>query len=188
MKYGLSISDQISHFLFAVGFGFLIGIFYRIVFAVRQTKSNKKSAYIVQDVFFSVVTTVLSFLFMLVYSNGEVRLDLIVAIFVGSAIYFVTVDKLVKSIVEPVALLIKKLIGLILSPAVAALKLIKKLSKKCKASMLKTNEKLKDIGKKAKMKNEKPTSDDKPTEKFDRKNRKATKIKHEKSKKVKKNK
>ena len=116
MKYGLTISDQVSHFMFAVGFGFLLGIFYRVAASIRKMISRKKAAIITQDILFCVISTALCFVFMLVYSDGEIRPDLIAAMGVGALIYFLTLDKPVAAVLAPLTGAIKKLTLLVLKP------------------------------------------------------------------------
>ncbi|MCM1543962.1 MAG: hypothetical protein NC110_01570 [Ruminococcus sp.] len=186
MKYGLSISDQISHFLFAVGFGFIIGIFYRLVSAVRRVISSKKTAYIVQDVFFSVTATVLCFLFMLAYSNGDVRLDLIAAIAVGAGIYFLTMDSLIRSVVEPFAALIKKLLSLLFRPFIVLASIFKRLNLKRKSETAKVKARLKEKVKQIKSKPKQADDAEKAPESANQKKKYSAK-KHNKLKKSKKN-
>ena len=138
MKYGLTISDQISHFLFAVGFGFLLGFLYRVTVSVRKMISRKKAAVIAQDILFCVVLTVLCFVFLLVYSDGEIRIDLFAAIGVGALIYFLTFDKSVAAVLKPLTAAVRKLIRLVFKPFVLIGSLVKKCMGKIKAAFSKT--------------------------------------------------
>ncbi len=133
MKYSLTTYDQINHFLFAVGFGFLAGILYRLIACVREAVSNKKTAFIVQDIFFSVIITVLCFTFMLVYSNGEVRLDLLFAILLGAGVYFLTLDTIFKSAAKTAAQTVKKILLLVFKPFVIIFNALKKALMKLKS-------------------------------------------------------
>lgn len=147
MKYGLTTSDQMSHFLFAIGFGFLAGFFYRFVSSIRKAISSKKIAYIIQDLFFSIVTTILAFVFMLVYSDGEIRFDLIIAMIIGALIYFLSCDNFVKKTAYPIVISIKKLVRLIFKPITVAISLLKKLSKKITNSAKSMKNKIKNRNK-----------------------------------------
>ncbi|MCM1364095.1 MAG: spore cortex biosynthesis protein YabQ [Faecalibacterium sp.] len=165
MKYGLTISDQLSHFLFAVGFGFILGIFYRLTASVRKAVSGKKAAYVACDIFFCVVSTILCFTFMLVYSNGEVRIELIAAIAIGAAIYFMTSDKFVRSMIEPLIRVLKKLVLLICKP----FKMLMSIFVKTKSRVKSKAELIKEKAKSKHKKKEKTVEDE-----FETKNNKIT--------------
>ena len=96
MIYSVSSSVQISNFLSAIGLGFILGIIYFIIEFVRKTISIKRSAALLQDILFSLVTSLLEFVFMQIYTDGEVRLDLILASAAGFTILCLSVGKYIR--------------------------------------------------------------------------------------------
>lgn len=83
MSYTEPLSNQIYRFILAVGFGIILGIIYEVIVLLRTIISRKKAAVITQDIIFSIIASILSFFFMLVYNEGVVRLNLIFAEGVG---------------------------------------------------------------------------------------------------------
>ncbi|MGN1418864.1 MAG: spore cortex biosynthesis protein YabQ [Acutalibacteraceae bacterium] len=124
MTYGLSTSVQLSNFLFAAGFGFLDGILYFIIVLFRKIISRKKKAVIVQDIIFGIVTSVLCFVFMQVYCNGQVRIDLIIASALGFFLLVYTAGDKIHFFSDKLSDLFRKLVQFILLPFTALIKVI----------------------------------------------------------------
>lgn len=83
MKYGITAATQISRFLSAFGLGMLLSLLYYAVVFIRSAISDKKGFIIFQDVFISVVTSFLFFVFFESYTYGEFRIDLVISAFMG---------------------------------------------------------------------------------------------------------
>ncbi len=116
MTYTEPLFNQISRFVTSIGFGFLLCILYIAVVFLRMCISEKRWAIIVQDLFFSFLTTVISFFFMVLYNNGEVRLNLVTGQLVGGLVLYFTVGKYVLTFLEKCAIAIRRLIALMLKP------------------------------------------------------------------------
>ena len=130
MTYGFAISQQLVLFLYSLGFGFLLGVYYRLIMAFRKEISEKKTAYIIFDVFFCVSATILTFCFFLVYTDGQVRLISIFALALGFLIYLFSADVILKKLLHfPVMLLISS-VKLLFLPSTFIMRLIKKGKKK----------------------------------------------------------
>ena len=98
MNYLEPLPQQLSNFLLFFAFGFLDGFLFRLVEFARSLFSKGKIALLVQDLFFSVATTVFMFVFFLVYADGNVRVNLIFASVLGAAVFFLTADRVVKKV------------------------------------------------------------------------------------------
>ena len=90
MEYILSLSTQTRSFLLSLGFGLIIGILYDVLRVVRIFLSFSKIAAYVTDFLFSVLSAVMTFLFCLSVSNGEVRLYIILGEFIGFSVFYLS--------------------------------------------------------------------------------------------------
>lgn len=132
MIYSVSSSVQISNFLSAIGLGFILGIIYYIIEFVRKTISIKRTAVILQDILFSLVTSLLEFVFMQIYTDGEVRLDLILASAVGFAILCLSVGKYIRRMLGRLSLGLNHIILFFTKPFRVIKKFVGTLFKKYK--------------------------------------------------------
>ena len=92
--YSLSLADQTENFLFSLGAGFILGIFYDAFRIVRMCISEKRSAIIVSDVLYCILFTFATFIFLLTVNEGEFRLYLIAGEFMGFAVYYFSLGAL----------------------------------------------------------------------------------------------
>lgn len=87
MNYAQPLSNQIIVFIRSVGLGVLLGFIYEVFCVLRGLISDKRWAYILCDLSFSLAATLISFFFMVLYNDGTVRLNLIVAQLMGGAAF-----------------------------------------------------------------------------------------------------
>lgn len=126
MNYLEPLPQQLSNFLLFFAFGFLDGFLFRLVEFVRSLFSKGKIALLVQDLFFSVATTVFMFVFFLVYADGNVRVNLIFASVLGTAVFFLTADRVVKKVFGTLSSVFSKFVSLISVPFATLSKKVKK--------------------------------------------------------------
>ena len=117
---------QVYNFLFFFGFGFLCGLLFRLIEFIRELFSRKKAAVIAQDLIFSVLATVLMFIFLLTYADGKVRLNLIFAAASGAAVFFMTLGKAVKNLLGFLGIIIKKTVSFLVKPFILLALILKK--------------------------------------------------------------
>lgn len=127
MNYGLTASAQLSNFLSAVGFGFLIAVLYYTVVFIREVLTQKKAAIIAQDIIFFVLTSFLCFVFMQVYTNGEVRIDLIIAQVFGFFVFCICAKRLFGTAWKRAVSAGQKFVKAFFSPIVVFFLFIKKI-------------------------------------------------------------
>jgi len=116
MTYTEPLFNQISRFVTSVGFGFIICILYFVLFFIRKAISDKKCAVIIQDIIFGVTATVMSFFYMVIYNNGEVRFNLLIGEITGAVVLYFTVGKYIIIFLEKTAAVIRKIVESILLP------------------------------------------------------------------------
>ncbi|MGN1442484.1 MAG: spore cortex biosynthesis protein YabQ [Acutalibacteraceae bacterium] len=126
MTYGFAISQQLELFLYSLGYGFTLGLYYRFIMTFRKEISEKKAAYMAFDIFFCVTGTVITFCFFLVYTDGQVRLAAIVAAVIGFIIYMFSADFIVKKLLHYPVKFIIRFVKLLLLPLRAGIHLAKK--------------------------------------------------------------
>lgn len=90
MTYLVSGSQQIRIFLYAIGFGFFVGILYDIFRTLRLILTNGKRAFWVSDILFSLAAGLFTFLFALVQLDGNIRGYALFGELLGFLIYSVT--------------------------------------------------------------------------------------------------
>lgn len=134
MIYSVSSSIQISNFLSAIGLGFTLGIIYFFIEFIRKTISIKRVAVVLQDIMFSLITSLLEFVFMQIYTNGEVRLDLIIASAFGFTIFCLSVGKYIRRALSRLSFGLNLIILFLTKPFRVIKKLVVNLFKKIKKS------------------------------------------------------
>ncbi|MBQ8503646.1 MAG: spore cortex biosynthesis protein YabQ [Clostridia bacterium] len=122
MIYSEPLFNQVSRFITSIGFGFVICILYLAVVFMRMLVSDRKWAIIAQDIIFGITATVMSFFFMVLYNNGEVRWNLVFGEFIGAGVLYFTVGRYALSFLKKAAGIIRKITGLVLMPVVLYLK------------------------------------------------------------------
>ena len=96
MSYTEPLINQIYRFILSLGFGVIMSVFYEILSCFFLLISDRKRLVFVRDVLFSVVFTVMSFFFMIVYNEGAVRFNLIIGQLTGLAVFHITCGKIIQ--------------------------------------------------------------------------------------------
>ncbi len=157
MTYTEPLFNQISRFVTSIGFGFIICILYFLLFFLRNVISDKRWAIIVQDIIFGVLATVISFFYMIIYNNGEVRLNLLIGEITGAVVLYCTVGKYIIIFLERTAVVIRKITGNILLPLNLYYNAFRTFYKKSKSNIIELKNKKQE---KTKINNEKEPKKD----------------------------
>lgn len=83
MRYGDKNRLQAELFLYALGAGFLIGTLYAGLMFLRKLFPHRTATVIAEDILFFIIAALFSFIFLLDYNSGCVRMNLIVSECVG---------------------------------------------------------------------------------------------------------
>lgn len=86
--YTVPQSRQLTIFLCAIGVGFLLGVLYDVIRAIRLSFTESKTAIIIFDVLYFFLLGILSFLFILATNKGEVRFYIIFGQIIGWLFYY----------------------------------------------------------------------------------------------------
>ena len=147
MDYIQGIAAQTHSFLFALGFGFLLGILYDAFRTLRMLISNSKGFVFFMDLLYFAVCAFLNFCFVLVIDSGRIRAYIIFGELLGFAIYYFSFGAIAMRISAAVIALFKKLFSAIFNPIKHLLKrIIRKFGKFtgfCKKNIRKTDKKAK---------------------------------------------
>ena len=128
MRYTEPLSNQVLMFISSIGPGVIIGLLYDLIFSFFSKLGKNTATTIVGDVLFSLIATMISFFYMVVYNNGTVRLNIIVAQIIGAVAFHITMGKYVAKIVGFAAMLIGKVIAILSSPLTFVLRKIRQVS------------------------------------------------------------
>ena len=128
MRYTEPLSNQVLMFISSIGPGVIIGLLYDVLFSFFSKLGKNTATTIVGDVLFSLIATMISFFYMVVYNNGTVRLNIIVAQIIGAVAFHITMGKYVAKIVGFAAMLMGKVIAIVSSPLTFVLRKIRQVN------------------------------------------------------------
>lgn len=85
---GISAASQALAFAAAFGLGFIFGILFDVFRFIRIAFGGGKIAVFFEDVFFWLICAVATFIFLLFETRGQLRVPLVLCIFVGTYVYY----------------------------------------------------------------------------------------------------
>ena len=116
MTYAEPLSNQVLMFIRSIGPGVLIGFIYDVIFTFFRTFSNKRPVIIAADLIFSIIATLISFFYMIIYNSGIVRLNIIIAEILGAVAFHYTMGQYMAKPASLVAKFIGKIAEFIFYP------------------------------------------------------------------------
>ena len=118
--YGLSLATQTKNFLFSLGLGFVMGLFYDVFRIIRICISKKKSVVVAFDILYCVFLCFATFIFALTVNEGQIRFYLLAGEAIGFAVYYFSLGAIIFSIseflVDKVKRCFKKIFKTLFSP------------------------------------------------------------------------
>ena len=112
----MTLSEETTVFLVFVVMGMLFSIIFDVFRAIRKIKKVKNKTIYIQDIiYFLIIGFILLFL-IVTYMNTELRVYLILAIFLGIIIYISTIGNMVMNFIVRVLKLGDKIIEFLLLP------------------------------------------------------------------------
>lgn len=125
--YSVPQSEQLTCFLFSLGMGFLLGILYDVLRAIRLSFTKSKIALIIFDVLYFVLFGILTFLFILAFNKGEVRFYIIAGELLGAFFYYIAFGIAVIKFTDKVVIFLQKVRSVILKAITFPFRLLKRL-------------------------------------------------------------
>lgn len=111
MDYIQGIAAQTEIFLYAFGFGFLLGILYDVFRTIRMIISNSKGFVLLMDLLYFAVCTFLTFCFVLAVDSGRIRIYAAAGWMLGWFVYYFSFGAIAMRISSAVVSLIKRLVS-----------------------------------------------------------------------------
>lgn len=134
--YSVPQSEQLSIFVASLGLGFLLGVLYDVVRAIRLSLPYSKIATVIFDLLYCFLFGIITFLFILALNKGEVRFYIIAGEIIGALFYYISFGIAVIKITDHVTAFLKKVYKLIFSIIRAPFRLLKRLFVAIKNKML----------------------------------------------------
>lgn len=135
---GITVLEQTIIFLYATALGAMLCAVYDVFRIIRIAFGGKITAVFVEDILFSIIALVLTFIFVVAFNNGELRFFVLIGELLGFVAYYFTLGRLTMSVSKMIISLIKKLFNLLVMPFV---KLFGFLKEKMRPKLQKTPKK-----------------------------------------------
>lgn len=121
MEYIISLSTQTRGFLISIGFGALVGAWYDLIRIIRLTFTKSgRAALMVSDIFFVLSAALMTFLFLLTVTDGEIRLYILFGELIGFVIYYfsfgVIAVRFTQKTVNKIKKAVKRIFGFVFAP------------------------------------------------------------------------
>lgn len=106
--YTVDQNEQYMIFLTSLGVGFILGVLYDVLRAVRLSFTKGKAVTVVFDLLYFFLFALLSYIYMLASNKGEVRSYIIIGEIIGAVFYYFSFGIAVVKITERVAMLLRR--------------------------------------------------------------------------------
>lgn len=124
------VTNQAYLFLVFTINGIIIGLLFDIFRILRRSFKTSDIITYLQDILFWILTGLILLYSIFTFSNGEIRFYMLLGVFLGCLIYMLMFSKYFININVKVILVLKKVIGKILSIIIFPIKIIIKFIKK----------------------------------------------------------
>lgn len=147
MDYIQGLADQTEIFLYALGFGFLLGILYDVFRTVRMIISDSGGFVFFMDFLYFAVCTFLIFCFIMVTDSGRIRLYVAFGIVLGWTVCYFSLGAIAMRFSNAAISFVKRVLAALLKPferfGKAILQKMKKITGFCKKNVRKSDKKVK---------------------------------------------
>lgn len=109
MTYIQGLPEQTRLFVYAFGFGFLLGICYDVFRIIRLALHLKKSMIFVQDLLYVLLCTILTFFCLLALNNGQITPFMLFGELLGWLVYYFSLGVVAIRVSNAVIRAIRKL-------------------------------------------------------------------------------
>ncbi len=111
--YSVPQNEQLAIFALSLGLGFLLGVLYDIIRALRLSITKSKIVLIICDIVYFVLFGIISFLFILALNKGEIRFYIIIGELIGAFFYYISLGTAVIKITNKAVSLLRKFYTLV---------------------------------------------------------------------------
>lgn len=109
----IDINFQLLGFIDAVLFGMTLCGIYDIFKAFRLSFEFSKIAIFIQDIIYFIFISIISFVFLLIFTNGEIRLYILLGFAIGFIISRFTVSRILLPVLKTVILFFKRIFSFV---------------------------------------------------------------------------
>lgn len=169
MTYSVTSSQQVTTFFMAMGLGFILGAVYYAVALVRKMISRSDMAVFVCDIIFGIIWSLFYFIFITVFSNGEIRFDQLFSVLVGFFVFVKVLGKSAEKYSDKFSHLFRRTVYFLLFPVRLILKLFKKAGSFFKKKKLESKNKRDEKHKRKELDKQKGETEVKKTKKIKKK-------------------
>ncbi len=106
--YSVPQSEQLTIFTSSLGLGFLLGVLYDVLRAIRLSFTKSKIALVFFDILYFVIFAFCTFLFILALNKGEVRFYIIAGELIGATFYYFSFGIAVIKLTDRAAAVLKR--------------------------------------------------------------------------------
>lgn len=110
---GISISEQALEFLAACLLGALLGALYDVFRIIRVAFPHGRIITIIEDILFWILSAGITFLFLLLFTEAQIRLYIMIGEILGFIVYYFSAGCLVMKFSKWMVAQIKRLLGLL---------------------------------------------------------------------------
>ncbi len=111
--YSVPQNEQLAILASSLGVGFLLGVLYDVIRALRLSLTRSKIAVLVCDIIYFLLFGLISFLFILALNKGEIRFYIIVGELIGAFFYYISLGIAVIKLTDKAVSLLRKLYSLV---------------------------------------------------------------------------
>lgn len=116
MVYIQGLAEQTRIFLYALGFGFLLGILYDVFRTLRLIISRSRGFVFFMDLLYFALCAFLTFCFIMVIDSGRVRIYVAAGEILGWLIYYFSLGTIAVRLSNAVISLFRRMFSAILKP------------------------------------------------------------------------
>ncbi|KRQ86679.1 Spore protein YabQ [Caloramator mitchellensis] len=121
----LNINTQLLYFFSNVIAGFMVGVMFDIYRVIRGFKNPNRILTAISDILFWILASLITFIFMLVTNNVNIRYYTFIALFIGLYFYFSLISRMFLDILRYFVYYFIKLIRLLIRLILFPFKLIR---------------------------------------------------------------
>ncbi len=125
--YNVSQSEQVLVFLASLGVGFLLGVLYDFLRAIRLSFTRGKWSVIIFDLLYFFMVAFVSYIFILAANKGEVRSYIIIGELLGAVFYYFSLGFALMKLTDKFVLLLKRFYSFVFKIISFPFRLIKNL-------------------------------------------------------------
>lgn len=123
------VLEQFYSFIIFILVGFLIGLLFDIFRISRKTFKTSDIITSIEDILFWILTGLLILFSIFKFNNGDIRVYIILGIFIGIALYMLVFSKIVINTLVKIIFIIKRIISFIIKIILYPINLILKIFK-----------------------------------------------------------